>query len=1289
MADGSIRIEIEVDGRQINTVVRELDNLENAATRSGRGVQSSADSLSDLGNSSANAGNSIRGASNAVDDLGASSTNAGRSLDGADSAVDGLGVSSEQAARSVQGAASSLEGLSDSGVDAGRNLDGADRAIDELGGSSAQAASGVQGVSNSLDDVSTNANSAAHNVNAASDQVENVGRETNNASVGIKELAISLGLVALASKAFEVLKASMDAAISRFDTLNAFPVIMEQVGFSAKESQAAIDKLSTGIDGLPTTLDTVAATTQRIATMTNDLDGAVNATLALNNAFIASGSDSANAARGLEQYVQMLAKGEVDLQSWRTLQETMGVALNDVAKAFGFAGASAQNDLYSALQEGTITFDQFNAKIIELDQATGGFAERAKTSSSGIATSLGNLRNAAAKGIADIIKSFDKLSKDVTGKDIAQNIDSLKVIVNQSFKVIGSVIEGATPIVKAFGSAVGATLPVVKALSPVLISLASAFAAQLIINKVIVAVKASNTAMITAAASQQALTLATRAQVVAQIASTNATRADTLATMANTGAISLGSLAIGVLSGKIKLATAAKIAWAAATKLVMGPIGWITLGIGALVGAVIGLVKWFNKASEEEKKLAEDTEKLGESVNSLNDQVNTNAEAYKKNQTEIIASTKANEELAKKIEDLAGKEKKSAAEKELLSQYIEQLNGRVEGLNLAYSEEANALSMSSEQLQARIGLIKEQTSYNDALQRQTEIIEEQTEVQMKLEEVNALQEEWNQKKEEGTVKISKYKDEIAKLTEKEAALKETEAQLSEQYKATEEQITASMQAVTEATANGVTNQVIKFEELTEAQQATVESLQSTWEDYKTAATDMFDTLSEKSEISVSEMTANLQENQRIISDWAVNIATLAERGVDEGLLNTLREAGPESAGHVNALVNASDKELEALSSAFKKGGDTATDALSKSLGIEESGVMEAVGHLVTGTEQSLAQQIEAANFKGIGSAIPKGLESGVKEGTDKAKTASKNMADETTNAAKNALEINSPSKVFQRLGSGITEGLVLGINQGSNSVMQSVQKMFKSILESSERNFRQISKGHDDSVKIIEKSLKKLPKVTQEAMKSMLDRMKSGANDQTTTMRMLAVNLITPFNSTRGQFNSVGRNAMAGLNQGLLAGRAMVLSTARSIANSVASTMKSALRIHSPSRLMRDDVGKMIPAGIALGIRENAKSVYKELDTLSKGMILTSTPEQALGTSRMATLNTGATVSAMKNNNDMFKSIYDDSKVISLLKQIADKSGDVFLAEDKVGSFVDKNQGLRTFLASRRVAYNE
>lgn len=261
------------------------------------------------------------------------------------------------------------------------------------------------------------------------------------AAFGIGKVVKALGLVALGVAAVRAVRDALDGAIDRYDTLNAFPRVMQQMGFDADESKKAIDKLSSGIEGLPTTLDSVAKTAQRIAIMTGDLEGATDTTLALNNAFLASGSSSADAERGLDQYVQMLAKGEVDLQSWRTLQETMGVGLNETAKAFGFAGKSAQNDLYDALKEGDITFDEFNGKLIELSNKTGGFADIARESSGGIKTSWTNMKTAIVKGVADVIGAIDEALGGVGS--IEGIIDKMKTGIQAAFRWI----VGAIPVV--------------------------------------------------------------------------------------------------------------------------------------------------------------------------------------------------------------------------------------------------------------------------------------------------------------------------------------------------------------------------------------------------------------------------------------------------------------------------------------------------------------------------------------------------------------------------------------------------------------------------------------------------------------------------------------------------------------------------------------------------------------------------------------------------------------------------------------------------------------------------
>lgn len=244
-------------------------------------------------------------------------------------------------------------------------------------------------------------------INAATKSLEGLESQGEKSRSSIMDIAAGQGVFKLVSKGVSALASSLDGAIDRFDTMNRFPKIMQQIGFSSEEAEASIDKLSNGIQGLPTTLDGIVSSTQKLALLTGDLDKATDASIALNDAFFASGASTADAERGLVQYTQMLSKGTVDIMSWRTLQETMGVALNELAAAFGYAGDSAQNDLYAALQSGEITFNQLNDKLIELDGGVNGFAERARSASVGIKTSFTNLGTSVVRGLEGIIRAVD------------------------------------------------------------------------------------------------------------------------------------------------------------------------------------------------------------------------------------------------------------------------------------------------------------------------------------------------------------------------------------------------------------------------------------------------------------------------------------------------------------------------------------------------------------------------------------------------------------------------------------------------------------------------------------------------------------------------------------------------------------------------------------------------------------------------------------------------------------------------------------------------------------------
>lgn len=264
---------------------------------------------------------------------------------------------------------------------------------------------------------------------------------------------------------------------------------MAALGFSSEDSSKSIKKLSDGIDGLPTKLDDVVASTQQLTSITGDLDKSTNTVLALNNAFLASGASTEDANRGMQQYNQMLSSGTVDLESWKTLQETMPLALQKTAEAMGFVGKSAQRDLYAALKNGTVTFDQFQDKLIELGTGTGTLAGLAKENSLGIATSFNNLKNAVAKNMANIITKVDEITKKMTGKTIAQNVDSLKVVINNVFKSIIDNMDNVIPYIEKVTSAFKAVFDFISNNKELVISaiagITGAITAMSAVNKVV------------------------------------------------------------------------------------------------------------------------------------------------------------------------------------------------------------------------------------------------------------------------------------------------------------------------------------------------------------------------------------------------------------------------------------------------------------------------------------------------------------------------------------------------------------------------------------------------------------------------------------------------------------------------------------------------------------------------------------------------------------------------------------------------------------------------------------
>ena len=86
------------------------------------------------------------------------------------------------------------------------------------------------------------------------------------------------------------------------------------------------------------------------------------------------------------------------------------------------------------------------------------------------------------------------------------------------------------------------------------------------------------------------------------------------------------------------------------------------------------------------------------------------------------------------------------------------------------------------------------------------------------------------------------------------------------------------------------------------------------------------------------------------------------------------------------------------------------------------------------------------SFYKLGKYLVQGFASGIKENTFIAEAKAKAMAEAAYEAAKEALDINSPSKIFRKLGFAIPEGLAMGIDKLGYMVRNSVVSMTKSAI---------------------------------------------------------------------------------------------------------------------------------------------------------------------------------------------------------------------------------------------------
>lgn len=1306
MADGKIVIDVQVNGRKLTELSDALKRLESEARRSGQGVKSAGDGIQATGDKALRAGQGFKRAGDrmaegaklsetssngfrrAGEKIKESSDLAGRSGSGFKQAGEKVKESSDLAQRSGDGFKQAAEKVKASGNKAktgGEGFKSASFKIKEAGALSKSGGDAFKQAAEKVREAGTISKTGGNGFKVSADLAHRAGQVASQSGGGFVKLKdiikttgdqaeksaskfdkikdaiknFSVGAVAFkaVSSAMNLVSQSMDKAIDRFDTLQRFPKVMKAFGHSSKDVAASTKLLSEGIEGLPTTLDTVVATTQKLTSMTGNLKQSTKLTIALNNAFLASGASTEEASRGLTQYTQMLSSGKVDLQSWKTLQETMSYALQKTAESFGYAGASAQNDLYKALQDGKITFSDFSKRLIELNKGVNGFAEMAKKNSEGIRTSFTNIVSAIAKGIANVITEFDKMSKAVTGKSIAEHLNSIKDVINNTFNVIINVIRGATPVVKSLVSVLGFLKPV---LDPLISIFAGVVSAVLLFKGAMLGLSIIK---------------------------------------------GIGSLIGTLITSLVSLTSTSLVATGATTGLAGALASLSSGGVFLVVGAIAGLVSWLTQESEEVKKAKAENEEFKRSIDDLHDSVSKGNESYKDRRNEIKATAEDNERLVKKIDELNAVENKTAAQKKELASAAEILNSRIDGLNLVYDKATGTINMTTDAIRKQIEISKQSAEAEAAQQRMVEIAKKRLEIEDKeaevkkkhaqaIEEVDAKETHLGLTWAENSLKAGmrkKIDEEAEQATKK---LQDAKAQLGEQEERLTGIIQNSLEAQAKATEDAAGRQILTLETMDETQKKLVDDMKAQYEALRGEVQNAFQAIEQQTALSADQMTANLQKNIDAVDKWSQNLETLAKRGLDQGLIEQMRQAGPKMADQTQALVDASDEQLGRLNTKWTEAGDKAKEGFLR--GIKATGVELApeVQAMVTAIGDEFRQALIDAGFDVKAREIPQKVGEGIEANkgaaaqavngmTESAKQAFNNLPTEAkysgsqvsgqyaqgitenqasaqgaveglknaslgvlanlfgegqakgaelgagvgdgvlsrsdvVQGAANTLKSNATATMAgmasdgQAKGSEFGSGIAIGIGVGQQVAVGAASAMnlaisaqflamsingqqygsqFGTGIGGGINSSQGIATGASNAMKMmINASVNSLGHDGRNAGSQFGTGVTSGVASHNGAVFNASSNLkASAHNGMSGGFNG-GYNAGMSIGEGMMSGiyamAGSVAAAAASIASSAVAAARSTLAINSPSKVFRDQVGRAIPEGMAVGIEK-------------------------------------------------------------------------------------------------------
>lgn len=481
---------------------------------------------------------------------------------------------------------------------------------------------------------------------------------------------------------------------------------------------------------------------------------------------------------------------------------------------------------------------------------------------------------------------------------------------------------------------------------------------------------------------------------------------------------------------------------------------------GQMLASIIdGITEEIDEAHDPLTDLSADTQGLVSAAHEAAKAIAETSQKFDENMNSAEESSAAYVGMVDRLEELNAQTSLTSAEQAEMESIVQSLNEGMPKLGLAIDSTTGHLNKNRAAIEAVVTSYNRQAKAQAAQESLVELYKEQAKAEEALknatdERTAALAAGTDMQSDYGAAVNTAYvtaSEAMRTVNEQVDAANTAIAELSEQEKKSADSALANMSEIQLAAQR--THSVIytvgedSYKVSADAADSIAElSRQYTSMLGQTAdsiynSMDLFSKPAELAEVSAEDLVSAMDSNYERISNWSDGLAELIDRGVSDGLIEKLREAGPSSAAEIKAMTSMSDTELQDYSDKFDAAYSKAYKAAEKSLGNmrdESSRQIQNIISDVAGKSPSLQEAYDI-----LGGYAAAGFANGLTRPEKLADidSAAQRMVDAAYQSVKAAAGIHSPSRLFADLGGYIPQGMARGISGGMAAVSAAAADM--------------------------------------------------------------------------------------------------------------------------------------------------------------------------------------------------------------------------------------------------------